>query len=69
MAYGFRLVLNDKPVLIDVRGMFDEEEANKKELYHRRLTLKSQKDIVSGAESELSDAVIRGSALGSGGCP
>ena len=25
-----RKFMNDKPVLVDVRGMFDEQEANKK---------------------------------------
>ena len=29
--------MNDKPVLIDVRGMFDEEEAKEKGFYYRRL--------------------------------
>ncbi len=29
--------MNDKPVLVDVRGMFDEEEARKKGFYYRRL--------------------------------
>ena len=37
MAYGFRLVLNDKPVLIDVRSVFDGEEAKRKELYYRKI--------------------------------
>ena len=29
--------MNDKPVLIDVRGMFDEEEAKEKGFYYRSL--------------------------------
>ena len=29
--------MNDKPVLVDVRGMFDEEEAKEKGFYYRRL--------------------------------
>jgi UDP-N-acetyl-D-mannosaminuronate dehydrogenase len=29
--------MNDKPVLIDVRGMFDDEEANRKGFYYRGL--------------------------------
>ncbi len=29
--------MNDKPVLIDVRGMFDEEKAEKEEFYYKRL--------------------------------
>jgi UDP-N-acetyl-D-mannosaminuronate dehydrogenase len=29
--------MNDTPVLIDVRGMFREEEAKKKGVYYRRL--------------------------------
>jgi len=29
--------MNDKPVLIDVRGMFDEEKANNKCFYYRGL--------------------------------
>lgn len=32
-----RKFMNDKPVLIDVRGMFSEEEAKKKGFYYRRL--------------------------------
>ena len=28
---------NDKPVLIDVRGMFDEQEANEKGFYYKRI--------------------------------
>jgi hypothetical protein len=48
-------VLNDKPVLIDVKSVFDGEEAEKERIILRAvITLKSQKDIVSGAESELS---------------
>ena len=30
-------VLNDKSVLVDVRGTFDEEEAKRKEFYYRGL--------------------------------
>ena len=30
-------VLNNAPVLIDVRGMFDGEEAKRKELYYRKI--------------------------------
>jgi UDPglucose 6-dehydrogenase/UDP-N-acetyl-D-galactosamine dehydrogenase len=30
-------MLNDKPVLVDVRGMFDEEEANEKGFYYESL--------------------------------
>jgi len=30
-------VMNDKPVLIDVRGMFDGEEAKEKGFYYRTL--------------------------------
>ena len=29
--------MNDKPVLVDVRGIFDGEEANRKGFYYRRL--------------------------------
>ena len=29
--------MNDKPVLIDVHGMFDEEEAKRKGVYYRKL--------------------------------
>ena len=29
--------MNDKPVLIDVRGMFDEQEARRKGIYYRSL--------------------------------
>ena len=29
--------MNDKPVLVDVRGMFKEEDARKKGFYYRRL--------------------------------
>ena len=29
--------MNDKPVLVDVRGMFDEEEARRKGIYYRSL--------------------------------
>jgi len=29
--------MNGKPVLIDVRGMFDEEEAKEKGFYYKRL--------------------------------
>ena len=29
--------MNDEPALIDVRGMFDEEEAKRKGFYNRRL--------------------------------
>jgi len=29
--------MNDKPVLVDVRGRCDEEEANEKGFYYRRL--------------------------------
>ena len=29
--------MNNKPVLVDVRGMFDEEEAKEKGFYYRRL--------------------------------
>jgi len=29
--------MNDKPVLIDVRGMFDEQEAMRKGIYYRSL--------------------------------
>ena len=29
--------MNDKPVLVDARGMFDEEEAKEKGFYYRRL--------------------------------
>ena len=29
--------MNNKPVLVDVRGMFDEEEAKEKGFYSRRL--------------------------------
>ena len=28
---------NDKPVIVDVRGMFKEEDARKKGFYYRRL--------------------------------
>jgi len=28
---------NDKPVLIDVRGMFDEQEANEKGFCYKRI--------------------------------
>jgi len=30
-------MMNDKPVLIDVRGMLDEEEAKRSGFYYRRL--------------------------------
>ena len=30
-------MMNDKPVLIDVRGLFDEEEAERREVCYRRL--------------------------------
>jgi len=30
-------VLNDKPIIVDVRGMFDAEEAKEKGFYYRRL--------------------------------
>jgi len=30
-------VLNDKPIIVDVRGMFDGEEAKRKRFYCRRL--------------------------------
>ena len=30
-------VLNNKPIIVDVRGMFDEEEAKKKGFYYRRV--------------------------------
>ena len=29
--------MNDKPVLVDVRGMFDEQEARRKGIYYRGL--------------------------------
>ena len=29
--------MNDKPVLVDVRGMFDEQEARRKGIYYRSL--------------------------------
>ena len=32
-----RKFMNDKPIIVDVRGMFDEEEANEKGFYYRRL--------------------------------
>ena len=32
-----RKFVNDKPVLVDVRRMFDEQEANKKGFYYKRL--------------------------------
>jgi len=32
-----RKFMNDKPVLVDARGMFDEEEAKEKGFYYRRL--------------------------------
>ena len=32
-----RKFMNDKPIIVDVRGMFDEEEANKKGFYYKRL--------------------------------
>jgi len=32
-----RKFMNDKPVLVDVRRMFDEEEAKEKGFYYRRL--------------------------------
>ena len=37
---GFEAIgefMNAKPVLIDVRGMFDEEKAEKEEFYYKRL--------------------------------
>jgi UDP-N-acetyl-D-mannosaminuronate dehydrogenase len=30
-------MMNDKPVLIDIRGLFDGEEAKKKGFYYKRL--------------------------------
>jgi len=32
-----RKFVNDKPIIVDVRGMFDEEEAKEKGFYYRRL--------------------------------
>ena len=32
-----RKFMNDKPVLVDVRGMFNREEAKRKGFYYRRL--------------------------------
>jgi len=32
-----RKFMNDKPIIVDVRGMFDEEEAKKKGFYYRRV--------------------------------
>jgi len=32
-----RKFMNDKPIIVDVRGMFDEEEAKEKGFYYRRL--------------------------------
>jgi len=32
-----RKFMNDKPVLIDVRGIFDEQEARRKGIYYRGL--------------------------------
>ena len=32
-----RKFMNDKPVLVDVRGMFDEQEANEKGFYYKTL--------------------------------
>ena len=32
-----RKFMNDKPVLVDVRGMFDEQEARRKGIYYRSL--------------------------------
>jgi len=29
--------MNDKPIIVDVRGMFDGEEAKKKGFYYRRV--------------------------------
>ena len=29
--------MNNKPIIVDVRGMFDEEEAKEKGFYYRRL--------------------------------
>ncbi len=30
-------IMNDKPVLVDVRGIFDGEEANRNGFYYRRI--------------------------------
>ena len=30
-------MMNDKPVLVDIRGLFDVEEANKKGVYYKTL--------------------------------
>ena len=32
-----RKFMNNKPIIVDVRGMFDEEEAKEKGFYYRRL--------------------------------
>ena len=29
--------MNNKPIIVDVRGMFDDEEAKRKGFYYRRL--------------------------------
>jgi len=32
-----KIMMNDKPVLIDVRGMFDEKEAKRMDIYYKTL--------------------------------